>query len=452
MRVWIIASFLLASSGCARDPQASSEASAAVAADPAAASAEGLCAEHGVLQAVCPKCNPALAAVFKAKGDWCEEHGFAESFCPLCHPELGGRPAVDVSSGPKDGAPADRTKVRFKTRETARLAGIETVPAVEAPREETVSAFARVVYDASKVALVSAPVPGLVSEIRADVGARVRRGEPLAVIQSATIGAGRSQQEATRSRVVAAELNLQRQQNLLAAGVSSARQVQEAEQALASAAAELAALQSQLGLVGGGSASAYTLVAPLSGEVTRREVSLGLGVEDGAPLFEIVDASTMWVELDVPEAELARIAVGNKATLELDTFPDRAFEGTISYIAPAISVETRTALARMSIQNEDRALRGNMVGTGHIAVTDAAPMVIVPAASVQQAKGVELVFVRLAEDEYEARRVKVRSRQGDEVRLAEGVLPGEPVVTAGSFMLKTETLKDSIGAGCCDVE
>ena len=52
------------------------------------ASQEGaFCKEHGVLEAVCTKCNPALVPVFKAKGDWCEKHGFPESFCPICHPE-----------------------------------------------------------------------------------------------------------------------------------------------------------------------------------------------------------------------------------------------------------------------------------------------------------------------------------------------------------------------------
>ena len=49
------------------------------------AQAAGRC-EHGLPPALCPKCNPALAAVFQAKGDWCEAHGFPESFCPVCNP------------------------------------------------------------------------------------------------------------------------------------------------------------------------------------------------------------------------------------------------------------------------------------------------------------------------------------------------------------------------------
>src|SRR6187431_765083 len=115
----LLASVLLAGPGCARAPAdgdaARTEAGAEKGAEKAVvADADGMCAEHGVLEAVCPKCNPALTAVFQAKGDWCAEHGFPESFCPICHPERGGRPSADVSSS-NDG-PADGTKVRLKNK------------------------------------------------------------------------------------------------------------------------------------------------------------------------------------------------------------------------------------------------------------------------------------------------------------------------------------------------
>ena len=65
---------------------------------------------------------------------------------------------------------------------------------------------------------------------------------------------------------------------------------------------------------------------------------------------------------------------------------------------------------------------------------------------------VNLVFVRQEQGVYVARRVRVLAREGGRVRIAGGVHVGDLVVTTGSFLLKTETLKDSIGAGCCDVE
>ena len=174
-----------------------------------------------------------------------------------------------------------------------------------------------------------------------------------------------------------------------------------------------------------------------------------MGVEGGAPLFEIVDASTLWAELDVAEADLDHIAVGSAAAITVGT---RVVEGTVAYLAPTLSVTTRTAVARVPIDNADRRLRAYMYGTALIAMAGPSATVTVPAAAVQRVGGLDLVFVRMSEDQFELRRVAVRSNDGAEASLVSGVNAGEAVVTAGSFMLKTEPLKDRIGAGCCDVE
>ena len=148
---WLIGALLL---GC--QPEHSEPAARPKAAPAQAKGGDALCAEHGVLEAVCTKCNPALVAVFRAKGDYCEEHGFPESICPTCHPERGGKPSVDVSAPADDGAPADGTKIRFKTKETAARAGIETVEAQSDPGGAQVTAVAKLVYDATKLAQVNA--------------------------------------------------------------------------------------------------------------------------------------------------------------------------------------------------------------------------------------------------------------------------------------------------------
>ncbi|HRE89814.1 MAG TPA: efflux RND transporter periplasmic adaptor subunit, partial [Myxococcota bacterium] len=83
---------------------------------------DALCPEHGVLQALCTKCEPALAVVFKNKGDWCVEHELPESICPICHPERGGRPAVEVTG---DLAPPDGIEVRLASTIIAPAIGLE---------------------------------------------------------------------------------------------------------------------------------------------------------------------------------------------------------------------------------------------------------------------------------------------------------------------------------------
>lgn len=445
----LVALALAGAPGCKEDeaPAKSEEG-----AQGAAAPVEGaMCEEHGVLEAVCTKCNPKLAAVFQAKGDWCAEHGFPESFCPICHPELGGKPAADVSS---DGAPQDGIKVRFKTKETAKLAGIESVPAAEKPGGARLEANATIVYDATRHAEVNARAPGVVRKLEVDVGAKVKEGGALAHIESATVGADRSRQRASRGRVEVARATYERTKMLNTEGIAPDKDVLAAKQAWDEAVADVDAGRAALGMVGAGQAGAgsYLLRAPLGGTVIRRDATVGHMVDLDDVLFEIVDTSTMWVEIDLREDQVAQVAPGQKVTVELDAAPGRTSSGVIDYIAPEVDVRTRTAKARARLENPDGALRANLYGRAFIDLGAVRPTVMVPRQALQRAGGAAFVFVRLAEDTFEARRVKVGRSEGELVELLGGVKTGEPVATTGSFLLKTETLKGSIGAGCCDVE
>ncbi|MFZ5481100.1 MAG: efflux RND transporter periplasmic adaptor subunit [Myxococcota bacterium] len=412
----------------------------------AVVSEDALC-EHGVLGSACPKCVPALAAVYRAKGDWCEPDGLPLSFCPIHHPERGGRPAA-APEGPVDG-----TKVRFRSADIARRAGLAVVAAEARPDEGGLDALATITWDATRVALVSARAPGVVRELRVDVGATVRRGETLAVLDSASVGGDRAAVEAARASLALEELDLARLEQVGPGGGIAAAEIDRARAERDAARAALAAAEAALGMVGAGEGTAgrYTLAAPLAGVVTRREAVVGGHVAESAVLFEVVDPSSVWADVEVPEAALARVAVGQRVTFRADVLADRAFAGEVASVAPAIDPATRTVRARVALANPDGALRANLFGRARIA-TPGAEAVAVPAAAVQRASGGDLVFVRLADDLYEARRVEVAAREGDTVVLRAGVAAGEPVVGEGSFLLKTETLKDSIGSGCCDVE
>jgi cobalt-zinc-cadmium efflux system membrane fusion protein len=426
----------------ARDPSAREA--------PPAAADGAMCAEHGVLLALCTKHNPKLIPVFQAKGDWCAEHGFPESICPICHPERGGKPAAEIAS---DDAPADGTKIRFKTRDTARLAGLETAVAAPTTGTSGLAVTARLVHDATRVAVVNARAPGVVRAVKADVGTTVRKGAPLAIVQSAAVGGDRSRLGAARTRVRIADETFRREQGLYQQRISAQKDMLEAQNELEQARADLAAIESSLALVGGGSAAGtYTVTAPIAGVVTRRDVTAGnsVGIED--PLFQVVDTSAVWAELDVPDGELAAVRPGQTVTLTVDGLGERTFTGPITFIAPEIDPTTRTAHARVPLANPDGALRANMFASARIAVSAAATRVTVPRAAVQHARGAALVFVRIADDQYETRRVTIGSSEGDRVEITKGLRAGETVVTAGSFLLKTETLKDSIGAGCCEAD
>jgi membrane fusion protein, heavy metal efflux system len=446
LRSWVL--LLVLSAACATDEVDKAVEGKATTA--AAVGGDALCDEHGVLEAVCTKCNPALIPVFKAKGDWCEEHQFPESFCPICHPEKGGRPAVDVKG---DGAPPDGTRVTFKTKDTARLAGIRVVKAVGRSSRSNVSVTARIVYDATKVAEINARSSGVVRAIRADIGARVNAGSPLATIESAAVGADQARLETARSRVQLAEKNHARVVELHREGITAEKNVLAARQELDAAKADLSSARSALGMVGStDGASRYTLNAPIAGVITQRNATIGRLVDTERVLFEIVDTSSMWAELDIAEGDVTRVAIGQPVTVTVDGLSGREFAGTLSYVSPEIDAHTRTARGRVALDNPEGFLRGNMFARARIGVSGSGAAVVVPRQAVQRAKDAQMVFVRVAEDAFEARRVQVGTGDAELVEVIGRVAPGDDVATDGSFLLKTETLAGSIGAGCCEVE
>lgn len=416
------------------------------------ADASDLC-EHGVLPAVCPKCNPALAPVFQAKGDWCGEHGFPESFCPICHPERGGRPNADVSV--REG-PADGTKVRFKSKDVAKKAGIVVVKAEERALAGGLVVPARLAYDATKVAHVNARAGGVVRGLHVDVGAPVRAGQALATLESASIGADRSRLEAAQSRVSVAEKNVERLTSLHKEGLGAQKDLLTAEQELAAARAEQRSATAALSMAGAGTTSSsaagstYSLTTPLSGVVTQRRATIGKLVAVEELLFEVVDTSALWADLNVGEVDLVDVRAGQNVLVTLDALPNREVRGSVSYVAPEIEPQTRTGRVRVPLKNEDGVLRANMFGRARILTGGKHAVVRVPESAVQRAQSVDVVFVRRSDDVYETRHVQIGLREGGAVEITKGVRAGEEVVTAGSFLLKTETMKGSIGSGCCD--
>ena len=417
----------------------------------AAAPSEGMCTEHGVLEAVCTKCNPKLIPVFKAKNDWCVEHDFPESFCPICHPELHGKPAMNIAI---DDAPADGLRIKFATKEVAEQIGLETVKAVSSDQATVVVATATIVADASKTAVVNARSPGVIRSFKADLGTRVTKGGPLAVIDSPNVAADRADLQSARARVESREAAYEREESLHEKGISALKDVQIAKQELEEAKAELAAAEAAVRLVGSGSeqSGSYTLLSPISGTVTGRHFNVGTLVDQEETIFEIMDTSSLWAEIDIPEVHAGEVSVGQTVTLEIEGNPPTSYEGKIQYVAPQVDPQTRTVRARAAIANKDGRLRANTYARARFSHPLVIGAVIIPRDAVQDAKGVQLVFVPVAVDEYETRRIRAASFDDQVVAVTSGLAAGESVVTTGSFLLKTETLKESIGAGCCEVE
>ena len=169
-------------------------------------------------------------------------------------------------------------------------------------------------------------------------------------------------------------------------------------------------------------------------------------------LLQVADLSTVWAQLEIPEADAGWVRPGQEVRIQLEGQRGTSREATITRVAAAIDPSSRTVRARVELPNRDRSLKAGAFLRAQVRVTSDHDALLVPAAAVQRAEGRSLVFVRKGPSAFEPRVVETGEVDGDRVDVLSGLRPGDEVVTTGAFLLKTEIMKWSIGAGCCDLE
>ena len=364
------------------------------------------------------------------------------------------------------------------TEEAIRLFKLRIETARRQKLIRKISAPARVTFNIEGLAHVGSSVSGRVKEIRFRIGDYVKKGDVLLVVDSPELGSLQSEFLQKRIEVQVAEISLEvarteyeRARKLIEGkGISQAQFLQAqgkykiAEGALLTAKSAAQALKNRLHLFGMTQKrveelikneeidSAYTISAPISGEIIAREVTIGKVVNpDDDALMTIADLSTLWVIASVPDVQMRFIKVGASATITSETIGNNHAGGKVSYIAPALDERTRTGQIRIEISNGHNVLRPGMFGTAMIDETkdnmDSSPNVLaVPESAVYTVEGSPAVFV-VREDEkntFEKRAVTIGPVISGYVTVLSGLEEGERYVANGGFILKAELGKEGV--------
>jgi cobalt-zinc-cadmium efflux system membrane fusion protein len=414
-----------------------------------AAPHEDWCEEHAVPESRCTKCNPRLVAKLVEAGDYCREHGYPESVCPLCHPDrvpAGKQPPVFPEPG---------LEVRLASAQTARDAGIQTRTAEARKIAKVLEVVGQLDFDQNRRAQLSARGEALVVEVKVDVGDDVKEGQPLVALTSAAVGADQARLSAARARLEAARAAVAREEQLAASGLSPRKSLEEARRELAAAEAEHDTARSALGAAGAapdGRGGRSVLRAPFAGTVVARDAVAGRIASAGQVLVEVADLSTMWAQLEVPEADAALVRPGQAVRILFEGTRAEPRDAKISRVAAAVDPASRTVRARVELPNRDRVLKAGAFLRAQIRVVAEHEGLLVPREAVQRAESRTVVFVKRGDGVFEPVAVRTGEADGDLVEVVSGLQPGAEVVTTGAFLLKTEIMKESIGAGCCDLD
>ncbi len=358
-----------------------------------------------------------------------------------------------------DEAEADLVKL---TADAAREAGIETATVIEGAIAQSLSLPAEIRFDADRVANVSPKVSGVIGRLYASEGDQVSRGDTLALIRSRELASLKAAYLTAQTRESLASKALAREEKLFADKITSEADLQNARAEYEAARADGDAAENELHAAGvshaaleriataadGDNANAY-LTAPIAGTVVRRTVTLGETVSAGDagadPLFTIVDDSVVWADIAVYKQDIGRIRIGAPVALKTDD-GDVLAQSTIAFVLPVINETSRTATARVIVDNPDGSLRPGQFVTADLSVGAPENVLRIPESAVQLVEDRPSVFVPV-EGGYAPRAVMTGTKSGGFVEIRSGLDAGETIVTRGAFTLKAQLEKDAFGDG-----
>jgi len=336
--------------------------------------------------------------------------------CTIC-----GMPLVLVTVDDEDAATsaAGEGSAALVTLSAAQhsVSGIQTAPVIRGTLTRTLRVNGTIEDDETRHRILAARVPGRVETLHINyVGAEVRAGEPLAELYSPEVLTAQRNylEHLSAGEAFAATARAAARERLLELGLT---------------ADEIRTLETTRT-----ASPTHTVRAPLSGTVVARAAFEGQYVAVNDPLFEICDLSQLWFIFDLYEPDLAWVAVGQEVEVELPSLPGEVLRAPISFIDPNLDPVTRTARARVVLDNADGKLLRRQTATATVRAAYA-DRLLVPRSAVLQHSGEALVFVEEAPRHYAVRTVTLGRNGKAEVEILAGLSAGERVVVEGGLIL-----------------
>ncbi|HEY7818184.1 MAG TPA: efflux RND transporter periplasmic adaptor subunit [Vicinamibacteria bacterium] len=338
-------------------------------------------------------------------------------------------PTVSTPLAEMDHAAHARAPVELDPSRREAM-GVRTEPAVRETVSRPIRAVATVVADESRVSHVHTRVAGWIEELYVSTtGQRVRAGDPLAGIfsqelfssQTEYLSALRASSSGPRSALAEAART-----RLKVFGMTEV---------------EILELEER-----GEPMRLTTVVAPRSGVVFHRGISVGTAVDPSTEIVSIADLSKVWLLAEIPEADIPEVRQGERARLEFPSSGRAPFEARVEFVYPTLSERTRTLRVRFVVDNSDGGLRPGLYGTAEFQVGPRR-VLTVPRDAVVDTGLAQHVFVAAARGGFEPRTIELGVRLGDRVEVREGLVEGEEVVSSGVFLIDSESRLRASGGG-----
>ena len=345
-----------------------------------------------------------------------------------------GMDYIAVYEGEEDGEasePATVGQVRISTEKVQKL-GVRTEAAQLRSLDKTVRAAGRIEPDERRIYAISPKFEGYVERLHVNVtGQPVAKGQALFEVYSPELVA------AQREYAIAAQ-GVEALKD--AGGNTQAGMKQLAESSLLRLRNwDMSAAQVKALAKSGQVKRTFTFASPVSGVVTEKKALQGMRFMTGEELYQVADLSSVWVVADVFEQDIGLVEPGATATVRINAYPDKTFEGKVSYVYPTLNADTRTVPVRVELANPGLLLKPAMFAQVELPVAAKGSVVTVPTSAVIDSGTRQIVLVQKGEGRFEPREVKLGARSDAAIEVMEGVKDGEQVVVAANFLIDAES-------------
>jgi len=353
-----------------------------------------------------------------------------------------GMDYVAVYEGEEDGGsgaePNSANQIKISTEKVQKL-GVRTEAAQLRSLDKTVRAAGRIEPDERRTYAISPKFEGYVERLHVNVtGQAVGKGQALFEVYSPEL------------------VSAQREYAIAVQGVDSLQEAGGSAQAgmkqLADSSLQrlknwdISEEQVKALTKSGETKRTLTFRSPVSGIVTEKKAVQGMRFMPGEELYQVTDLSAVWVVADVFEQDVGLVQLGAQAKVRINAYPDKLFEGKVSYVYPTMNAATRTVPVRVELANPGLLLKPAMFAQVELPVSAKGSVITVPVSAVIDSGTRQIVIVQKGEGRFEPREVKLGARSDTHIEILEGVKEGEPVVIAANFLIDAESnLKAAVG-------
>ncbi len=365
----------------------------------------------------------------------------------------GGCSSGESEEAAPTGAVSEDPEILTLSEQAAANANVGTAGVGEALIKKALVLQGEIHPVPEKLAAIVARLEGVVTRVAIKEGDHVKKGDAIVTIESKKLVETKLAYLESEHKLEFAREALDREKQLMEKKITSKEVYQKVAHELEEANLDHSAALQRLKLLGftekglhklaknpNKKMTSYTLRAPFSGEVIKKDVTIGEAVMDEKTLFNLADLSELQVEIKVPMRSIPLFRKDDTVTVSCEVL-DLKTDGTVTFIASTADSQTRTIPVKVTIANPEGKWRPGMPAKVMVENASFTVPLAVPLVAVQEVEGRPAVFVQTRKNSYRLVHVELGEKDEQHQEITEGLEAGAYVATVNSLVLKSEHLK-----------